>query len=111
VIDADGSDNVLLTSEVRHGQPAWSPDGTKILYTSGIREDLGFALFTIAPDGTGASLFLGGAKEAAWSPDGTMIAFASARTGNSDTFVMKTDGTGLVNLTNNPGLQSQPSWR
>ena len=71
MIDADGSDNVLLTSEARHGQPVTGR--TKILYTTGIREDLGFAVFTIAPDGTGASLFPGGREGsglvAGWDDD------------------------------------------
>ena len=38
----------------------------------------------------------------AWSPDGAKIAFTSTRDGNSEIYVMNADGTGVVNLTNQP---------
>jgi Tol biopolymer transport system component len=34
-----------------------------------------------------------------WSPDGNSIAFVSTRSGNTDVFVMRPDGTGLAQLT------------
>jgi uncharacterized repeat protein (TIGR01451 family) len=37
-----------------------------------------------------------------WSPDGTKIAFNSTRDGNFEVYVINADGTGEMNLTNNP---------
>ena len=39
----------------------------------------------------------------AWSPDGRKIAFVSGRDGNGELYVMNADGSGLRNLTRNPG--------
>ena len=61
--------------------------------------------------------FVGG-----WSPDGSKIVFqrsvpaARRRPANFEVFVVNSDGTGLTNLSNNPGSptvgnsDSQPSW-
>ncbi len=54
----------------------------------------------------------------AWSPDGAKIAFQTDRDAApgcsprcpSDIYVMKADGTGLVNLTNNPASDEVPAW-
>ncbi|HGJ65841.1 TPA: hypothetical protein ENS27_10690 [bacterium] len=51
----------------------------------------------------------------AWSLDGRFIAFASDRNGltmwNSDIFIMKSDGSSQINITNTPGInESNPCW-
>ena len=46
----------------------------------------------------------------AWSPDGTKIAFQSDRDGNTNIYVMNTDGTGQVSLTNSPANDSSSTW-
>jgi len=38
------------------------------------------------------------------------IAFVSNRGGNNDIYVMRPDGTGLVNITNHPASDRLPSW-
>jgi len=38
------------------------------------------------------------------------IAFASDRDGNLEVYVMNADGTGQVNLTNNPAGDGSPTW-
>lgn len=38
------------------------------------------------------------------------VVFTSDRTGNNDVYTMNIDGTGLVNLTNNPANDTYPSW-
>jgi Tol biopolymer transport system component len=38
-------------------------------------------------------------------------AFESERTGDRDIYLMQADGTGVVNLTNSPGDDGEPSWR
>ncbi len=39
-----------------------------------------------------------------------MIAFWSNHTGNSEIFAIQLDGNGLVNLTNSPYDDEEPSW-
>ena len=43
-------------------------------------------------------------------PSSGRIAFSSDRDGNSDIYVMNTDGSGLTRLTNQPGNDGGPSW-
>ncbi|MBL8103558.1 MAG: PD40 domain-containing protein, partial [Anaerolineales bacterium] len=45
-----------------------------------------------------------------WSPDGTKIAFASSRDGNSGIFMIDSDGTDLIRLTNSNTLDYSLSW-
>jgi hypothetical protein len=47
--------------------------------------------------------------DSAWSPDGRKISLASAR--NYEIYTMKTDGTGLTNLTNNQAYDDVPNWQ
>lgn len=46
----------------------------------------------------------------AWSPDGGRIVFARQVSGNTDVYVVRPDGTGLVRLTNHPDSDGTPSW-
>jgi len=46
----------------------------------------------------------------AWSPDNTLIAFSARIGGNSEIFSIKPDGTGLLNLTENPLRDSGPAF-
>ena len=69
-------------------QPSWSPDGTKLVFTSpcNIKKDtyLGSSLYVINADGSGLRPLPtapGGDFEPAWSPDGQYIAFTSLRDG------------------------------
>ena len=46
-----------------------------------------------------------------WSPDGLRIGFTTNRDGDDEIYVMNADGTGLVRLTNSPGLDVLDAWR
>ncbi|MEX0643968.1 MAG: hypothetical protein WD076_01555 [Parvularculaceae bacterium] len=45
-----------------------------------------------------------------WSPSGEEIAFTSDRTGDPEIYVVRADGTGLRQLTNEPGRDAHPFW-
>ena len=45
-----------------------------------------------------------------FSPDGKRIAFTSSRDGNYEIYVMNSDGTNLVRVTNHPELDDFPAW-
>ena len=44
------------------------------------------------------------------SPDGKKITFSSYRDGNEEIYIMNTDGSGQINLTDNPAFDKNPSW-
>jgi Tol biopolymer transport system component len=46
----------------------------------------------------------------ALSPDGTKIAFSTNRDGNYEIYLINTDGTGTLRLTNDPGGDIAPAW-
>ena len=45
-----------------------------------------------------------------WSPDGTKIVFESTRSGDVDIYLMNADGTGQIQLTNDPAVDNQATW-
>ena len=49
-------------------------------------------------------------RDATWSPDGNKIVFYSYRSGNADIWVMDSDGTNLMNLTNDAAGDLSPHW-
>jgi Tol biopolymer transport system component len=45
-----------------------------------------------------------------WSPDGTQIAFRRRIDGNSEIFVMNSDGSNVRQLTDDPAFDGDPNW-
>jgi Tol biopolymer transport system component len=43
-------------------------------------------------------------------PGGERLAFNTSRDGNSEIYLMNSDGSGLVNLTNHPAFDANPAW-
>lgn len=111
-MDSDGTNQVNITNTPEHDQyPAWSPDGTKIVFVS----DRGgeFDLWVMDADGTNVASLThapGGNFSPAWSPDGQRIAFSSSRDGDSEIYVMNANGSNQVRLTNSPGMDDEPAW-
>ena len=104
--------------------PLWSPRGDLIMFArlSGGTYDV----YTISPDGSSLKRLTNGSgndAHMAWSPDGEYIAFASSRMGFKDEaaytdapqpygeiFVMRFDGTGVEQLTDNQWEDGAPGW-
>ncbi|MBV9959641.1 MAG: PD40 domain-containing protein, partial [Acidobacteria bacterium] len=69
-------------------------------------------LFTANADGSGRTFLGPFAADLAWSPDGSKLVLAiSAFDPPTDLYVMKTDGTSGIRLTNTPGISEYlPAW-
>ena len=122
VMNADGSNQTRLTTNASFDiDPAWSPDGTKIVFATtrdfpGIAGNIadGFEVYTMGADGNNPLRLTNNSSSDAqpsWSRDGTRIAFASQRDGLPVVYLMNTDGTNQVSITQSTTLDSQgPQW-
>jgi Tol biopolymer transport system component len=107
-MNLDGSNVVRLTNNTKRDfEPAWSPDGSKIAFTSWRNSET--EVFLMDSDGNNQTRIAAGASPT-WSPDGTKIAFINWYNGNPKIFVMNADGSNQTLLTDNYGLESNPCW-
>ena len=123
VMDANGANARQVTPwALRGGQPDWSPDGKRLVFYSNWDgpQSVSANLYTAAPDGSGLRQLTharGGKVQylsASFSPDGKWI--AAGRTpgvgsvGNADIFVLRTDGSGLRDVTRSAIWDSSVDW-
>jgi TolB protein len=110
-MNPDGTNRVRLTScdTCIDYSPAWSPDGTTIIFT---RLTMGAGgttkIYTMNQYGLDVTELpaAGAGSDFDYSPDSLKIAF----TDFSDIIVMDSDGTNLVNITNDALGNRSPSW-
>lgn len=98
-----GGDLVQLTYEINNPHCAdWSPDGNRILFTSGLGNDA--EIYLMNSDGSGLVNITNSPEYdgfPGWSPDGIRLFFKSTRNNIKGLFIMNLDGTGIINLTEN----------
>jgi subtilisin family serine protease/Tol biopolymer transport system component len=105
VINADGTGRfpILISGAA---DPDWSPDD-RILVFANVNSIWTYNRITQTSlkltNGTGDS-------RPRYSPDGSKIVFQSNRDGQSEVYVMNSDGTAQTRLTNNPALDTAPAW-
>ncbi|HEY8202435.1 MAG TPA: hypothetical protein VII47_13905 [Actinomycetota bacterium] len=85
---------------------------TTLLVGAAARADVSGGISLLGPDGSGLTTVTAAvaAESLDWSPDGTRIAFENYAGGNADVFVVRTDGSGLTRLTNDPGDDLHSRW-
>ena len=127
---ATGRERTLARTSSRHtlvfyGAPAFSPDGTRLLYDlTKLDRTAHFApVLNVLDLATGKSTRLAtGGRDGQWSPDGQRIALTSIRDRNGEQcgsdecswqgelYLVNADGSGLIRLTENKGHDGQPTW-
>jgi Tol biopolymer transport system component len=118
-VNAEGTNPVRLTCAVGHdAAPDWSPDGSKICYNGDL--DGHSVIYVMNADGTNPARPAYGIEGECpcyrdsgprWSPDGARIVYSSNRDGcNEEIYVMNTDGTNPVRLTQNAARDFCPCW-
>ena len=122
-MNADGSGLFRLSDGPFDLQPAWSPDGAKIAFTSGVcyYYECAFDVYVVSADGSGRTRLtsvqssLPNAPE--WSSDGRLIAFTGGGTycdvyecvDYSSILMITADGTRMTLLTDS--YDFDPAWR
>lgn len=119
VMNADGTDaRPLTTTPGRDIEPAWSPDGTKIVFASARDDPENLQLYIMNADGSDQHRLFDEVRSwdnwtPAWSPDGKRIAFQvnrDVRANGFDIYVVNIDGTDERLLAGGPGDQYHVSW-
>ncbi len=112
VMESNGANQTqITTNQAAEFAPAWSPDGTKIAFTSMLTgEGDIYVMNANGSNQTRLTTSSQGDGDSSWSPDGTKIAFASFRTGAGDIYVMNANGSNQVRLTTSLGGETEPAW-
>jgi Tol biopolymer transport system component len=98
-----------LFPEVTTGpaEPTWNPDGSQLAFS--MQGDI----WRVGAGGGEAVALTKGPWyyfEPVWSPDGRWIAFTVDTGGNLDIGIVRSDGTGLLRLTEDEAVDIEPAW-
>ena len=100
--------------------PSWSSDGKRIAFMASGKPTIAVdwsrpgrndeRVEVVAADGTGAVEVVGPGIWPRWSPTDDRLAFAGRRGATWDIYVRSVDGLGLVRLTDDPAMDTEPIW-
>jgi TolB protein len=109
VMNIDNRQELCLSgddTETSNHNPTWSPDGTRIVFSSHNLTEKNSDIYVVDADGKNLTKLTDTSKcnetDPDWSPDGTQIVFSSYNIteGESNIYVMDSDGSNLTQLTN-----------
>jgi uncharacterized protein YjdB len=113
VMDADGRNARRITvDDGSEGDPVWTPDGSRILYTAAPRASAP-QLMSIRSDGGDPrpiAASTGGNRGPDVSPDGRRVAFVSTRDGNPEIYEAGIDGGEARRLTKSGDRENSPRY-
>jgi TolB protein len=113
VMDADGARPRALTADRSIAlSPAWSPEGSLLLFTS-YRGGTGPQVWVVAAEG-GRPYLVSGRRglntSASYSPDGREIVLSLSQDGNSEIYLLDARGGTPRRLTDNRAIDTSPAW-
>ena len=113
IMDADGSNVRRVTYDGDYNAaPAWSPKGDWIVYVCRVPGE-GFKLCRISPDGEQRFQITSGKSiddSPSWAPNGRHLVFSSIRRGDSQLYIITSEGAGLEKISSVGAHLSSPSW-
>lgn len=112
VADSDGyNEQVVLAQSEPIMSPAWSPDGSHLVYVS---FESGHAAIYVqslyTKQRTVLADFRGSNSAPAWSPDGKQLAIVLTRDGSSQIYLVRPDGSGLRRITFSGAIDTEPNF-
>jgi len=113
IMDTEGKNHVRISEGLQGigGSIDWSPDGKNLLIYAGPYGDKD--IFKLEVETRNATQLTDGGNNAgaSYSPDGVYIVFNSLRNDDqADLYIMRSDGTNQVQLTNHPEPDWGPQW-
>jgi Tol biopolymer transport system component len=116
-VDANGNNQTIILSDSvnNYWGPAWSPDGTQLVFSIWTEGSDDTPLFLANADGSGLTQLTQNGRQnylPAWSPDGMTISFISqtGETSTAEIFTINVDGTNETQLTDNDAFEYGTSW-
>jgi TolB protein len=113
IMDADGSNVRRLTYDGDYNAaPAWSPKGDWIIYVCRMPSE-GFKLCRISPNGEQRQQITNGQSiddSPSWAPNGRHIVFSRIQRGESQLYIITSEGAGLEKISLEGEHLSSPSW-
>lgn len=117
VMNPDGSGKTRLTHDQdRNQDPSWSPDGTKIVFTTSVGGDNRIEVMNV--DGSGREVVTSDSlwySDPDWAPGSVEIAFTATRRPDHEIWIslVRADGTGERSLTKGcplPNVDGPPAF-